>query len=89
MLSNIVLPKPGMTEIQPVPARGHNILRIRKERKMSMLKKFFAEEDGQDLVEYGLVIALVVVGGAAAYTVFSGQITAALAGVATAITNAL
>ncbi len=27
---------------------------------MSLLKNLFAEEDGQDMVEYGLVIALVV-----------------------------
>jgi Flp pilus assembly pilin Flp len=45
---------------------------------MSLLKNLFVEEQGQDMVEYGLVIALVVIGAAAGYTVFQAQITAAL-----------
>jgi len=59
------------------------------ELTMSKLKNFFAEEDGQDLVEYGLVIALVVVGGATAYTAFSNTITSALTGLGTKISGAL
>ncbi len=44
---------------------------------MSFLKNLFVEEDGQDMVEYGIVIALVVIAAAAAMTTFSGKITAA------------
>jgi len=56
---------------------------------MSLLKSFLLEEDGQDLVEYGLVIALVVVGGATAYTAFSNTITSALSGLGNQISTAL
>lgn len=48
---------------------------------MSFLKKFFVEEDGQDMVEYGLIIALVVAGGVAGYKAFGGAISNGLAGV--------
>ncbi len=41
---------------------------------MTFLKNFFSEEEGQGMVEYGLVIALVVVGGIAAYTAFGGAL---------------
>jgi pilus assembly protein Flp/PilA len=44
---------------------------------MSFLKKLFTQEDGQDMVEYGIVIALVVIAAAAAMTTFSQQIQAA------------
>lgn len=44
---------------------------------MSFLKNLFVEEDGQDMVEYGIVIALVVIAAAAAMTTFSGKITTA------------
>jgi len=56
---------------------------------MSFLKNFFIEEDGQDMVEYGLVISLVVIAGAAGYTAFQGQINTALNTLGTAITTAL
>ncbi len=52
---------------------------------MSFLKNFFVEEDGQDMVEYGLVLALVVIGAAAGYTAFKTQITGALTTLGTAI----
>jgi Flp pilus assembly pilin Flp len=42
---------------------------------MSLLKKFFAEEDGQDLVEYGLVIALLVAAAAGILGTYFGSIT--------------
>lgn len=45
------------------------------ENSMSFIKKLFVEEDGQDMVEYGLVIALVVLGSAALLTAFSGSIS--------------
>jgi pilus assembly protein Flp/PilA len=42
---------------------------------MSFLKNLFVEEDGQDMVEYGIVIALVVIAAAAAMTTFGTQIS--------------
>jgi Flp pilus assembly pilin Flp len=45
---------------------------------MQFLKKFLIEEEGQDLVEYGLVLALVVVGAATAYSAFGTAITASI-----------
>lgn len=59
------------------------------ESTMSFLKNFFVEEDGQDMVEYGLVIALVVAGGAGIYTVFSGSLNTAFTDLGTKVTNAL
>lgn len=41
---------------------------------MTFLKNFFKEEDGQDMVEYGLVIALVVLGAVVAFTHFGSQV---------------
>jgi Flp pilus assembly pilin Flp len=45
------------------------------EHTMSFLKKFFIEEEGQDMIEYGLVAALVVIAGAVAYTSFGGAVS--------------
>jgi len=59
------------------------------EHTMSFLKNFFVEEDGQDMVEYGLVISLVVIGGVAGYTAFSNQIGAALKTLGTSIGTSL
>jgi pilus assembly protein Flp/PilA len=56
---------------------------------MSLLKNLLIEEDGQDMVEYGLVVAAVVVAGVAAFAGFSGQLSAAFTTLETAITNAL
>jgi pilus assembly protein Flp/PilA len=44
---------------------------------MSFLKNFFVEEDGQDMVEYGLVIALVVLAAVGLLTSFNGKISTA------------
>ena len=52
---------------------------------MSFLKNLFVEEDGQDMVEYGLVIALVVMGAVVALGTFNGKITGALNTLGTAI----
>lgn len=56
---------------------------------MSFLKKFFAEENGQDMVEYGLVIALVVIGSAALLTAFSGSISTGFKTLGTSVTTSL
>jgi Flp pilus assembly pilin Flp len=59
------------------------------ENTMSFLKNFFVEEDGQDMVEYGLVIALVVAGGAGIYTAFSTQLTTAFTTLGGKVNSAL
>jgi pilus assembly protein Flp/PilA len=56
---------------------------------MSFLKNLFVEEDGQDMVEYGIVIALVVIAAAAAMTAFSGQISTAFAALGTSVTTSI
>jgi Flp pilus assembly pilin Flp len=56
---------------------------------MSFIKNFLKEEDGQDMVEYGLVISLVVIGGVTAYTAFGTSINNAIGTVATSITSNL
>jgi Flp pilus assembly pilin Flp len=54
-----------------------------------MWKSFFVEEDGQDMVEYGLVVAAVVVAGVALFNTFSTQLGTAFTTVEAAITAAL
>jgi pilus assembly protein Flp/PilA len=56
---------------------------------MSFLKNFIVEEDGQDMVEYGLVIALVVVVGITAFTTLGTQISTGIGAVGTSIAAAL
>lgn len=46
--------------------------------KMSFIKNMLVEEDGQDMVEYGLVLALVVLGTVAVVTTFGSTISGAL-----------
>jgi Flp pilus assembly pilin Flp len=42
---------------------------------MNLFKKFLIEEDGQDMVEYGLVVSLVVIAGVVGYTAFGTAIS--------------
>jgi pilus assembly protein Flp/PilA len=56
---------------------------------MSFLKKLFIEEDGQDMVEYGLVIALVVIVTAAALTALKGNISTGLSAVGASVSASL
>jgi Flp pilus assembly pilin Flp len=56
---------------------------------MSSLKKLIVEEDGQDMVEYGLVIALVVAGGAGIYAVFQSQLITAFTTLGGSVNSAL
>jgi len=56
---------------------------------VSLLHRFLREDDGQDMIEYGLVISLVVIGGIASYQVLGGTITNILNNVTTSLTNAL
>ena len=70
----------------PVIRQNHRTnLNQTGENKMSFLKNLFVEEDGQDMVEYGLVIALVVMGAVVALGTFNGSITGALNKLGTAI----
>jgi len=83
------LPVIPMWGVQAVPATERSLNRnpvIRQnhrtnlnqtgENTMSFLKNLFVEEDGQDMVEYGLVIALVVIAAVAAVTTFQGKLSA-------------
>jgi len=54
---------------------------------MSFLKNLFVEEDGQDMVEYGLVIALVVMAAVALLTGFKTNIATAYTALGTNVTT--
>jgi pilus assembly protein Flp/PilA len=54
---------------------------------MSLLKNFFVEEDGQDMVEYGMIIAVLVLGAIAAFTAFGGKISAGLTDLGTSVSD--
>jgi Flp pilus assembly pilin Flp len=41
---------------------------------MSFLKNFFVEESGQDMVEYGLILGLVVLAAIGVFTTFGGDL---------------
>ncbi len=56
---------------------------------MTFLKNFFVEEDGQDMVEYGLVISLVVAAAAGIIAVYTGALTTAFGQLKTAVLAAL
>ena len=53
---------------------------------MSFLKNFFVEEDGQDMVEYGLVVSLVVAGGLLAIGAYTGVLQAAFTALGATVT---
>ncbi len=54
---------------------------------MNFFKTLLIEEDGQDMVEYGLVIALVVLASAGLLTTFSGKISTAFTALGTDVTT--
>jgi Flp pilus assembly pilin Flp len=56
---------------------------------MSLLKNLLIEEDGQDMVEYGLVLAAVVAAGVLVFANFSTSIVNGYQTIETAIANAL
>ena len=86
---------PAVTRPQndnPVIRRNHptNLSsNLTGENTMSFLKNFIVEEDGQDMVEYGLVIALVVVVGITAFTTLGTKISTGIGSVGTSIAAAL
>ena len=59
------------------------------EKTMEFLKNFLIEEDGQDLVEYGLVIAGLVLAGTAAITIYTGGLGNAMSALGSRVTSAL
>jgi Flp pilus assembly pilin Flp len=56
---------------------------------MGLMKKLLAEEDGQDMVEYGLVIALVVIAAASVLTGFKSSVSTGLAHLGTSVQASL
>jgi Flp pilus assembly pilin Flp len=56
---------------------------------MSFLRNVLVDEGGQDLVEYGLVVAGIAVVGAAAFALYTGALTTGWTAVTTAVSNAL
>lgn len=54
-------------------------------KMLNGMKGFFANEEGQGMVEYGLIIALVAVGAVVAITAFGDDIGAFFTGLGTSI----
>jgi len=73
----------------PVILRNHStdFTSTQGEHNMSFLKNLFIEEDGQDMVEYGLVIALVVIASVAILTGFKTNIGTAFTAIGTDVTT--
>lgn len=44
---------------------------------MSLPERALVEDDGQDLVDYGLIVSLAIIGAAVCYKAFATQIGAA------------
>ncbi len=55
--------------------------------KLSVAIKNLAREEGQDLVEYALVVALIAFGATAAMTSLSGKISTAFSTIGTTLTT--
>jgi pilus assembly protein Flp/PilA len=55
----------------------------------NLMKKFVADESGQDLIEYALVAALVGLGSVASMNSLAGSIANTFNGVGNALTNAV
>lgn len=53
------------------------------------VKNLFRNEDGQDLVEYALVVALIALGATAGMNTLAGDISTAFTNVGTTLTNAV
>jgi pilus assembly protein Flp/PilA len=54
----------------------------------TMLKRFLVEEDGQGMVEYGLILGLISIVAIAALTTAGGSVKTLLNSVGTTLTNA-
>jgi len=74
----------------PVIRKSHLTKNIEQgKNSMSFIKKLFTEEDGQDMVEYGLVIALVVLAAAGVLTAFKGNISTGFSTIGASVTSDL
>jgi pilus assembly protein Flp/PilA len=79
----------GSRNANRVVPQSHLTSKTQGEYSMSILKKLFVEEDGQDMVEYGLVIALVVLAAAAAVSVFGGKVSTGFTALGTSVSTSL
>jgi pilus assembly protein Flp/PilA len=52
-----------------------------------MIRRLIRERDGQDMVEYALLVAVVALGAVAALTAFKTVITAAWTTISTSLSN--
>jgi Flp pilus assembly pilin Flp len=52
---------------------------------VEFIKQFIREDEGQDVVEYAIVVGLVALGGATAVGILSGGITDILTNLSTAL----
>jgi pilus assembly protein Flp/PilA len=53
------------------------------------LRTLLSDEEGQDLIEYALVVALIAFGAVAAMTVLSSDINTAFSSIGTKLTSAM
>jgi pilus assembly protein Flp/PilA len=53
------------------------------------LRTMLSDEEGQDLIEYALVVALIAFGAVAAMTVLSSDINSAFSTIGTRLTSAM
>jgi pilus assembly protein Flp/PilA len=56
---------------------------------MNFLKHFYSDEQGQGMVEYGLVVALIALAVIAALTLFGGNIATSYGAIDTKATGAM
>ena len=62
-------------------------MRILEKIMIQTLRNIWMEDDGQDLAEYGLLLALITVALVAGVLAFSGQITTAFSNATAALKN--
>jgi Flp pilus assembly pilin Flp len=61
---------------------------LRVENNMKRLRNLWADDEGQDLAEYGLLLILITVAVVAAVTIFRAQIIAVFAAATSALSGA-
>lgn len=67
--------------------RGSTSMSISTSMSMSSIERFLRDEEGQDVVEYGLLIATIAIVVLAAVGLFGGEISAWFTRLAKAITT--
>jgi len=55
---------------------------------MQFFKNFIREEEGQDIIEYGLVLGLIALAGAGVLATMSGSVTTIMDAASTALSDA-